>query len=158
MSKPRTTRIVTCHFPEMSTFGTCSQLNNSGKQCYPMNRYKLCSSCIVESTDIARETVTENIEKESELESLMTNWLPGSNSDIKKIHFISKCLEHWPSMLVTGIAMKFKYFLSRSQSRAPESGSQFTEDGKCLDTLLWLKWSVPSLLCRRYISRFLVEP
>lgn len=83
----------------MLTFGTRSQLNNSGKQCYPMNRYKLCSSCIVESTDIARETVTEKIETGSELESLMTNLPLGSNSDIKKT--------------------KFKYFIGRSQSRAP---------------------------------------
>ena len=57
----------------MSTFGTRGQLNNSGKKCFPMNRHKLCTSCIVESTDIARETVTEKIEMWSELESLMTS-------------------------------------------------------------------------------------
>lgn len=73
MSKPRTIRIVTCHFPEMFTLGTRGQLNNSGKQCFPMNRHKLCTSCIVESTDVARETVTEKIETGLELESLMTN-------------------------------------------------------------------------------------
>lgn len=47
---------------------------------------------VVQSTDIARETVTEKNETGSELESLMTNLLLGSNSDIRKFTLLVNAL------------------------------------------------------------------